>query len=174
MNIFKPFIELGSVLAISSVGAICVSKIIFDDDKHNNNNNNLINDQNNQNTSINCTDQIDNIIDYNIDLLKAIQWLNQQCVNRTDKIKFLEFEKKLTKLIKLEKNLDKLKPYHRSWFLLGFEYKHHLNSILMYFQARFFSEDNKKYFKLLRDIIGDLSFNIQLENTIDLETRKLK
>ena len=156
---FKPFFQYGIVVGSASAGAILLSKLICDE--------NITEPV----TVKSYTNQIDNIIDYNIDLLKSIQWLNLKCCTRQDKKKFDEFEKKLAKLIKLEQNLEKLKMYNKAWFLLGFEYKHQLNNILMYFQGRFFNEKSKKYFEFLRNTIGDLAHNIQLENIKDLESR---
>ena len=158
----KPFFECGVVVGSASAGAILISKLICDDED-------ITETVTVKNESY--TNQIDNIIDYNIDLLKSIQWLNLKCCTRQDKKKFDEFEKKLAKLIKLEQNLEKLKTYNKAWFLLGFEYKHQLNNILMYFQGRFFNEKSKKYFEFLRNTIGDLAHNIQLENIKDLESR---
>ena len=157
-NNLKPFFECGLVVGSASAGAILLSKLICDEDIA-------------EPVTNTYTKEIGNIIDYNIDLLKSIQWLNLKCCNRQDKKQFDQFEKKLAKLIKLEQNLEQLKMYNKAWFLLAFEYKHQLNKILMYFQGRFFNEKSKKYFEFLRNTIGDLAHNIQLENIKDLESR---
>lgn len=131
-----------------------------------------INQTKNNQTNIYET-QVNNLLDYNIDLLKSIQWLNQQCTTRQDKKKFVEFEKYLQKLISIEQNLEELKTKNQHWFLLAFDYKYKLNNLLVYYQERLFSEKNKKYFEFFRKVIADLAHNIQLENSIDLETRAL-
>ena len=157
MSVFDILISLGAGLGCSVLYCLLSRKE---------------NNQRNTKTNIYET-QVNSLIDYNIDLLKSIQWLNQQCTTRQDKKKFVEFEKYLQKLISIEQNIEELKKINKHWFLLAFDYKYKLNNLLVYYQGRLFSEKNKKYFKFFRQIIADLAHNIQLENSIDLETREL-